>query len=371
MVTMTHTLFDVADCNTTLHHLQAASTEDPFPLSTAEGYNDLYSTVGWASMEFAPPTGKAATLKTLRGICSRNKFWRRYLRASDIDDYADTAWENVLPIAGIPSERVEVVLPQGLNVQVSPELRVLIYPFGWSTWLSFRIVGDHDLADLATLTNHLIAKQAYRLESSPDALLSLTNLLDRINKGVRADAFGGKKARPVNPQELLTVMTVLAKHGGSLSLGALTDDEELALRQILRPEGQVTTDPIMKFSARLRSGNPLLNFVLNDARSWFIWAEHLLKPEGHNFVHLRCFHHNTFRSLHQAWELHNLLMQALATKTWSPALVEIIEQVLLLLGSPGGVGGYKNHSLMTFLNSAPFQASLAAAENRLASPGSH
>ncbi|HEX7678195.1 MAG TPA: hypothetical protein VF713_08735, partial [Thermoanaerobaculia bacterium] len=307
----------------------------------------------------------------LRGICSRNKFWRRYLRASDIDDYAESAWENVLPIAGIPSERVEVVLPQGLGVQVSPELRVLIYPFGWSTWLSFRIVGDHDLTGLATLTAHLLGKQAYTLASSPGQALTITDLFDRINKGVRVEAFGGKKAKPVNPQELLTVMTVLAKSGGGLSLGALEEDQELALKQILRPGGPVATDAITKFSEPLRSGNPLLNFVLHDARSWFIWAEHLLKPEGHNFAHLRCFHNNTFRSLQQVWELHNLLKLALATRTWSPALVEVIEQVLRLLGSPSGVGGYKNHSLLLFLNSAEFQASLAAAEKRLASADSH
>ena len=370
MVAMTHTLLEVADCNTTLHYLQAGSAADPLLLASEDDYNALYEQVGAASRKFEELAGKPGTvINQLRGVYSRNKFWRKYLRSSDIDSYPETAWENVLPIAATLTEKVEVVLPDGFGLQVSPAFRVLIYPFGWSTWLSFRIVGDHDLAKLASLTQHLITKQAYRLESSPHDVITLTDLFNRVNKGVREDAFGGKKAKPVNPQELLIVMTVLAKHGGSPSLGALTPDQDVALKTILRPEGPIRPEPVTTFATPLSYGSPSLDFVLHDAQSWFLWAEHLLKPEGRNFNRLRCFHNNMFRSLQQAWVLHNFLMQAIATKDWSPALRDLVERIILLLNSPGGIGGYKNKSLITFLERAEFQASIDAAQKRFAPPG--
>lgn len=50
-----------------------------------------------------------------------------------------------------------------------------------------------------------------------------------------------------------------------------------------------------------------VNYVVADQLGRFIWMEDLLQPESVNQMRLECYHHNTFRSLIQAWHFFGLV----------------------------------------------------------------
>jgi hypothetical protein len=363
MVTLTQTVFDVADCNITLHSLSAGADGAPLPFSSAETYNELYQKIATAKVSYADVVGKPGEiLDVLRSAYSSNKFWQRYLGSRDEETYAEEAWQRIVPIVGTLNQKVEVVLPAGMNLQVSPVPRALLFPFGWSTWISFRIVGNHSLEELAALSEHLTDGAAYQLNGNAAATLTLTQLFDVVGKGVRNDAYGGKNAAAFNPQDVLGVTAVLTKHGGSPSLGALTADQAAALKRIVRSAGAAQAQTLAVPLPRGES--QLLDFVLHDGLWWFLWAEHRLLPFGRNAHRLRCYHNNTFRSLLHAWLQQTFLDRAIRTKPWTPALTDLVERALLLLATPT----YKNFSLLAFLERKDFETTRATAQKRLAPP---
>jgi hypothetical protein len=371
MITLTQTIVDVADCNLTLRYFAAAPAASAMPFTAAEPYGTLYESIAQTPRTYADVSGQPGQiLAQLRPFYAGNKFWSRYLVSSDLTSYPALAWNSFVPISSTLNQRITVELPKELaGLTVKPEQRVLLYPFGWATWLSFLISGSYSLDDLARLVPYLMSDPAFRLESDPAAPLTLTQLLAGIRKGVQQDAFQGVKPDVMTPPDLLTVTTVLAKHGGGISLGALTSDEEQGLQHLVRPGQPLLQTSVTTMAEPLPlGGDPLLDYVLHDGMSWFIWAEHLLRPEGRLAKRLRCYHNNTFRSLLQARMLQILFKKAVTVKPWSADLSSLVDAAVTLLDSSEGLNDYKNRSLLTFLADDEFQKPVTNVRKRLEPP---
>lgn len=369
MITLTQTIVDIADCNVSLRYFSGAGA-GTMPFSAAGPYGTLYEQIAEMPrryQEVCETEGKV--LDRLRPFYAPNKFWSRYLDSQELDDYPGLAWGRFVPISATIRERVDVVLPPELAaMKVRPDPRVLLYPFGWSTWISLLITGSYSLEDLARLFAYLVTGPAYRYTSQPQTAMNLTQLMAGIREGVEADAFGAK-AGVATPPDLVTVTTVLAKHGGGVSLGSLSAQQEQSLQTLIRPGKPPSQKSVKEMSEALPlGGDPLLDYVLHDDLSWFLWVEHLLKPEGRLFRHLRCYHNNTFRSLLQARLFQTLFKQAGRTKPWTPEVKELLDSAVTLLESSEGLNDYKNRSLLTFLGSDDFQKAAAAVRKRLAPP---
>ena len=362
MTTLTHALLDVADCNTTLHYLGASSPREPLPFADADGYTSLYEMTATGPVEYASIAGHpGAMLRDLRSAFTNNRYWHRAMRSRDVATYPSGAWARIVPVAATLTKRIEVILPPGIDVVVSPLPRVLLHPFGWCVWISFRIIGNFGLDDLAKLVRHLCGEPAYRFGDESLHHIDLTRLFDDIASGVREDVFGGSRTPVENSQELFTVATVVAKHGGSPSLGGLTADHETAMKEIVHPRGKPSRKPLASLAKPLWYGDSLLNFAVHDRTSWFLWAENLLEPVGRNAAHLRCYHNNTFLTLLQAWAIENFLIRALATKPWSAALSELAGHAVSLLDAPS----YKNFSLCEYLERKESRSLRSAVKRRL------
>jgi len=366
MITLTQTIVDIADCNVTLRYFTAPAP-GTMPFSGAGPYETLYAQIAQQVPHYEQVCGaKGNVLEQLRPVYAPNKFWNRYFLSGDVIDYPARVWSRLVPISATLRERLEVILPPALAAMtISPVPRVLLHPFGWSTWLSMRITGSYTLEDLAGLVSYLFTGPAYRYDSNPAAAMTLTQLLGGIRKGVEGDAFGGK-AETATPPDLLTVTTVLAKHGGGVSLGALSNEQEQSLQKLVRPGKPAKNKSVKTMAEALPlGGDPLLDYVLHDGMSWFIWAEHLLKPESRLFRHLRCYHNNTFRSLLQAWLVETLFKQASKMKPWTPELTALLDSAVTLLDSSEGLNDYKNRSLLTFLVSPGFTKAAQTVRQRL------
>lgn len=366
MITLTNATVDIADCNVTLRYFSGAGA-GTMPFSAAGPYGTLYEQIAEAPRRYRDVCQtEGQILDQLRPFYAANKFWSRYLTSGDIKQYPGLAWSSFVPISATLTERVDVVLPPELAaITVRPEPRVLLYPFGWSTWLSLRITGSYSLQNLAALFSHLVAGAAYRYESKPEAVMNAGQLMANVRAGVEIDAFGGK-ANVATPSDLLTVTTVLAKHGGGLSLGALTADEEKSLQTLIRPGKPPAQESVKTMSEPLPlGGDPLLDYVLHDDFSWFLWIEHLLKPEKRLFRKLHCYHSNTLRSLLQAWFFQTLFRQAGRTKPWTPEMTALLDTAITLLDTSEGLNDYKNRSLLTFLASDDFKKVAELVRKRL------
>jgi hypothetical protein len=200
----------------------------------------------------------------------------------------------------------------GWSFTVSPILVVWLFPFGWSTWVSLRVVGEHRLTDLADLLAHVTRGRAIQWSSQPPPIF-LNELLDRIAEGVRSDAFAGDDTADSAAKNLTIVTSVLAKHGGSPSVGALTARDEQLMWRLIHPHGPSSSglaDHVFRCDP-----NDELEFGLRDDRTCFLWLEHRLRPEERNRDKLRHFHQNTFRSLVQAAHLQALVQAIDAAPT--------------------------------------------------------
>jgi hypothetical protein len=359
-VTLTKSVFDVADCNIAQRYFNG-DTDDPLPFSGAAKYNALYSTlVAQKTMYADLRQHDGAILKELRSAYSPNKFWQRYLRFGvrnyDERRYAKTAWEELVPVAAVLKRRIEVVLPAGLNVQVRPQPRVLLYPFGWSTWISFQIDGKHSLEELATLTTHLLEGAAYRLEGEA-GVVTLQDVFGIVGKGVSEDAFDGNT---FNAPEILSVVTVLGKHGGGPSLGAPKEEEVRVLKRLIRMDSD---EPLKKLILKKRGAGESedTNFILYDDFSWFLWAEHRLKPFERNAQSLRCYHNNIVRSLVQVWLLHRFFAEAARIEPWSATVTDLVKRALRLLKDRN----YKNLSMVAFLDLNDFPEARTEVQKRV------
>jgi hypothetical protein len=369
--TLTETLLDLADCHTTLYYLGATTPPQdaaPLPLGTAQAYGGLYQTVAAAApapKAFSDVSGSGAPggiMVKLSPVYRNNKYWRRYLGSGDYDLYHESAWESIIPIEVSLSLRVGFIPDARFNFKVSLIPRVLLYPFGWSAWLSLRVTGKHTLGELSSLVQHIFTAKAFRLDPDPappdkqPAAYFLREVFNVIARGVRDDAFGGNKTKDFDSQETISVTTVLGKHGGSPSLGALKPAVQEEILRIVKPEGPAPKGQLLDYVYR-RSEEDLLEYLVMSDHKRFIWLEHLLVPIERNRDHLLCYHNNTFHSLMQFRQLLDLLVMAGKQKSISDPLGELVQTAIRNLESPN----YANASVKEFLKNP----AVAGAINKL------
>lgn len=343
-VTLTETRIEIADRHTTLYYMQGKRPPArPIPFGSSEGYADFYREMMLTpSAEYSGLTGgrTGAILAKILPVYSGEKYWRRYLGR---EPFESLVWNEGLPFVATIKPRLQVTAPSGFEAKLSPVPRVFVYPFGWSTRISIRITGEHDIAGLAAVVAQLFNGDCFLLDTASQSL-SLRMLFDQIALGVRTDAFGGADTRDLQASEIALVTTVLAKHGGSPSLGGLGVAEEEQLRYLVRPEHAPArrsfSDSVFRFYA-----DDDLNYMIFDKLGRFIWMERLLRPEGRERQLLECYHHNSIGALLQAWHFAGLLTASAKERGRSYRLKDLVTTARDRLEYPS----FRNASLTAFL----------------------
>lgn len=343
MTTITETLVELADRHTSLYHFSEPQNAAPLPLSNPLEYCDLHRSLANArGVEYSAVqrAGPANIINKLFPGYRNHKYWNRQLRSRNYKSYPDLAWQNLLPIQANLTIRIEcTALDKSLTVQPVP--RVLLYPFGWSTWISLRLIGSFEIASLSSFLAYLMNGRAFKF--SDGSALNLTELFERVAEGVRSDGFGGNRTMDVESSNTVIVTTVTAKHGGSPALGALNQEDQKMMLGLVRPSGARSgrpfTDHVFQFGA-----SEFEYLVLDDV-SRFNWIEHLLIPRDRNHQLLNCYHHNSFLSLLQADHFHGLVGEASKQKAPSQKLYDLAQTALGYLQSPT----FKNASLHAYL----------------------
>jgi len=361
--TLTETVIDVADQHTVLDHIgvpgptpPAAPLPPPLPFASAAAYSALHTTIAKPGSRYADVFGAAAAvLDRLTPQYEDDKFWKRYVPGVSLGNYPNYAWKRLLPIKASLIQRINFLPRPGWTFDVSPKPRVILFPFGWSTWLSLRVVRPHSLAELADLVQHIFAGRCLQPDGTT-ATLYLDDYLTQVGDGVRVDVFGGSTVVDAASAELVAVVTALAKSGTSPAPGALTTADEKIMLSLVRPGTRPLTHP---FTDHLQTLGEQLEYVLSDDRKRFLWLEHLLVPTNRNHDHLRCYHNNTFQSLVRAGHLQALIDEVVG-RPHSPSLDELFKSALDQLMDPP----YKNVILKEFIQDPVVQASIAAGQKR-------
>ena len=313
------------------------------------------------------PTGYAelcgsdgSVLSQMRVGYRDNNYWTWVIGHGDSATYPDYAWKRILPVESRLRIRIGFAGKNDLPFKVGPVPRALLYPFGWSTWVSLLVTGPHSIEDLADLLQAVFKERRFQPEGEPSPL-SLPFLFNRVATGIRADAFGGAQTREFSNPEVVAVSTVLAKDGGSYSLGAVSSAEEATMLRLVHPQGPPPARSFRTYVRELKPANGV-EYVLRSDRKRFLWVEHLLSPEGRNKAELECYHNNTFHSLVRAGHLQGLLdAAATAQAPRAPALDQLVSIALSSLK----VLNYRNASLRDFVEETSVQQSVTAAEKLL------
>jgi hypothetical protein len=368
-VKLTESIIDVADQHTTLAYFRAAASGKgkatpvarrrggvagrlPLPFGSQKEYNELHQAIAAAPPPFDYAKVRGAPGAVLRSVSlpyAKNKYWQKVIPESSSDSWPSVAWQRLLPLEATLANRISFVSRLGWSFKVSPLPAVWLYPFGWSTTVSLRIVGQHSVADLADVVAHVFRGKAFAatppFPSDADATpLFLRDLFDRVAAGVRSDAFAGEQTADTTPDDVVAVTTVLAKSGGSPSIDGLSTSEAATLRRLIHPLDPPPDGALDDHVYHLRAGDELEYLLLED-RKRFIWLEHLLRPEERNRDHLRCYHNNTLRALIHAGHLRALIQAADASSKPNARLKEIRDSAVSELAAPR----YKNASLVEFL----------------------
>jgi hypothetical protein len=289
--------------------------------------------------------GNGKILKKMYPAYTANKYWK-YILQSDGTIHLPTVLANyALPLRASILPRVECDPGGAFPWKVSPVPNVLLYPYGWSTWLSVLITGDHDLVSLASFITAMFEEKVFRMSPGGKAM-RLTEVFETISAGVRADAFAGPNTADQSSPDALLVATVLEKSAGILPKLGLTQEQKAALGRIVRPEGPPDNAAFESHLDDMAGGDPNLNFIYADQLGRFLWSQRLLKPIGRNQKDLRCYHDNTFRCLNQAWSHLGLIDLYMSTGDKDNArLKSWVKKSIESLRNPT----YKNKSLKRFL----------------------
>jgi len=361
MTTLTETMVDVADCHTTLYYLsKTPPAHAPLSLGNRDDYRHLHELIrGDGTTGYVDLTGTAAEIidRVVHSYRKKSKYWTRFVGDDSFPQYSVKPWERVLPLQASLKSRVEFVNNGTFNFKVSPLPTVVIYPFGWSTWLSLRLTSAHTLSDLSRFVQYIFNAKAFKINGGP--ALSLREYFTAVADGIRADVFGDKDTNDSSSPQFVLVTTVIAKHGGSPPLKLLTPDEQLEMLRLVKPEGPPPKKDFESYVKPASSKDPLQFVVVNDL-SRFIWLENLLKGVGQNRVWLGCHHHNTMRSLVHALQLQRLITLSSGDKRQlSQPLLELLQAGKERLSTPG----YRNLSLQVFLESPEVKAAIEKVNN--------
>jgi hypothetical protein len=270
------TRIEIADFHTTLSYFaNTPPIANVLPLSSQSTYNDLYQRVcnEFKGLEYQNAAGSQASnvFLRLKPFFSAEKFWRRYFQTGQQDTYPKLAWEFQVPLKVLLSPRVEYIPDPQFPCKVSPILTVLLFPFGWSTWLSLLINSSHDLISLSSFVRRVFTARTFRLSGS-QIDISLQQLFDLVADGTMSDAFAGPETNERSAQDFFVTTTVLAKQVGSLSSSGLSSEEQRALKQIVRPNSLPNSKKLQEQikDLKIEIGDPLLNFMCTDEFGRFI-----------------------------------------------------------------------------------------------------
>jgi len=356
-VTFTEAMVEVADCHTTLYYVGASPPEHPpLPLGNAEDYGELYAKIANSKVgNYTDIAGHpGVVLNKFTAIYRENHYWNYFFANDDLAGYPDLAWEFLVPILCSVNLRVQFALQGKLNIKVSPVPRVILYPFGWSNWLSLRLKGEFTLEDLANFNASLFADKSLQLIGQADQPLPfvLRDLFSLMSKGVRTDAFGGTETRDFAPKEPVVVTTIMEKYGSRLALNGLDTKGIQTLLRVVKPEGALPSANLGQFVKPGKYLQPLAGddeekYVVMKDYGRFLYLEDRLQPVERNYQHLRCYHNNTFNSLLHARHLYQLLAQAAKLKSLLGPLYELTSKANDYLVTPTDY--YENASLRGFL----------------------
>lgn len=353
MIILKQAVIDLVDCNSTLALFGSETAVTPLSLAPENVYTKLYSRIATDRPAYKEVRGEVGRgIEKLKPVYRPNKYWSKYHFSSrDTETYAEKTWKTLTPIEARLTFRVGIRGDQWPAVKMSPVPRVLLYPFGWSTWLSVLITGEHSLEELAEILQHLSRERAYVLDSELKSPRSLDDLFQRLHHGIQHDVFG-EKSNSLTLPKTLAVTTVLDKYGGTPALKALSTDQEVALRRLVCPDGHASTKQWKQLALSLPMGTAPgnLDYVLRDGSAFFIWADHRLRSGRKNRTRLRCYHNNTVFSLLQARQLIAFLRQALGAPEKTEALAAMAVATIRQIEAHRTPGfAYRNRCLLSFL----------------------
>jgi hypothetical protein len=344
--TLTETVVDIADHHTSLFYLQKNSpTGYSLPFADPNQYNKLHQDMydkGRIDFSSLRQNYQPRILKSLSAGYDNYKYWRCLLLSDQAHNYPKRAWRDMLPITGKVIPQINLVKDAAFNFRVLPIPRIVLYPSGWSSWLSLRILGSHNLDQLASLLQKLFTTPAFQLANNTNAV-SLQNVMTSLGDGVRSDAYGDDPSDVALPEPTL-VTTVLAKHHGAYSVG--DPQNEPLLSRIIAPSTGLSHKKFEEAVYRFAQHNndPLEYMVVKDY-SCFVWMEHRLIPSEINRQKLRCYHQNTFRLLVHARHLLALMNAAVKQKKKPVRLIELITSSIEFFEQPK----FSNASFFVFL----------------------
>lgn len=286
-------------------------TDLPFPdLSDPDQYRGLYGDLLWRAMPYANAVTGAPgeVLHKMYAFPRDYPIWTQYLDDAYYQDYADSAWDRLLPVRASIRPRVAFTQPaalsaRGVTVRLKPS--ILVHPLGWLVWLSFLVSGDHNMDDVRAVVSDAVTGASYRLVNTPSAgqsrpqlagELTLRRLDEQLAAGLRSDIAGSTV--PARSGDVLHVTTV-TRASGYVSSGALTAAQRDLLFDVAWPDRRgraMPGDPIT-----VRSGQPH-NFIVQSPFGRLLWIGPLVNPnEVSNARDLDCYHKNTWNSLVLAW----------------------------------------------------------------------
>jgi hypothetical protein len=282
-----------------------------------------------------------------------DRFWRKFLSSLDRAVYPDRSAERFLPVEVTLKERIEFLGSPRFTFNVSVSARVLLYRFGWSTCISLLLTGTHTITNLVEFTRAVMTQKIFKIDQSQPC--SLRDIFDSVAQGVRMDAFGKGKTEDVDTQEIMSVVTVLGKHGGSPAPKGLSNTEKIEMVRLVQPDKPV---PTAEFDSHTYQKQGELDYIIHHDVGRFIWLESLLVPKGRNEANLNCYHNNSFYTLLQAWHLEGLLRCLMDMKRPPKEIRELLHGVRDQLRSPS----FKNASLFEYLRRNELQDIIARAE---------
>jgi len=274
-----------------------------------------------------------------------DSFWRKCAPGFSNNNYAWKAWSSFIPVKTTISTRIVYAPENREQYKVSVAPKVFLFPFGWSTWLSFFVAGPHDLQDLSVLVKSIFNDPVF-IASHSQTPLGLNSIWTDIASKIHDDIFGGEERYIRNPDETFVITTVMGKGAGSLSCRALDPDtDQPALHGIIDPWSSAVSK-ISQENIYVRKNESVFDFLVRDKRGFFNWQYHLMDGQKINNNKLDCYHRNTFISLMLA----KLQVELLKTKIenrekFIPEFDTILENALVTLKDKP----YKNASLLFFL----------------------
>src|SRR5438309_611610 len=165
---LNESIVDVADQHTILDHIgkkvairgkktrsnsrpaQRKSPVAPLPFETQKSYCNLLARMDGKAIAYSDVHGSDGTvLARLRPAYVKDKFWLRLVPRTDIKRFPSFSWGRLLPIQGTLMKKVTFVPNPNWPQKFSPVPRALLYPFGWSTSLSFMVSRPHSIHCLA------------------------------------------------------------------------------------------------------------------------------------------------------------------------------------------------------------------------------